>query len=142
MKKFLSKITFGLLFLWQLPQNILGLFLLLYFWLRKDLEVLTYKDSAWAYRSKYMSGGISLGSFIFLCNYSAKRETTIAHEYGHVKDSKIFGPLYLLIIGLPSILNAWFHFTKCYYSWYPEKRANKHAGLGVDSLCRLYFLDK
>ena len=89
-----------------------------------------------------MSGAISLGCFIFLSQYSAQRETTIAHEYGHVKDSHKFGLAYLLIIGIPSILNAWFRFTECYYSWYPEKWANKNAGLGVDSLCRLYFIDK
>ena len=89
-----------------------------------------------------MNGGISLGNFIFLSKYSAQRETAIAHEYGHTVDSHIMGPLYLILIGLPSILNAWLHITDCYYSWYPERWANKHAGLGVDSRCRLYFLDK
>ena len=89
-----------------------------------------------------MNGGISLGSFIFLSPYCAKRETTIAHELGHVVDSHKMGILYLFIIGLPSILNAMFNFTECYYSWYPERSANKNAGLGVDTKCRLYFLDK
>ena len=34
------------------------------------------------------------------------------------------------------------YFTECYYDFWTEKRANKNAYLGVDSKCRLYFLDK
>lgn len=35
-------------------------------------------------------------------------EKTIKHEYGHQLQSYILGPLYLLIIGLPSGLWCWF----------------------------------
>lgn len=83
-----------------------------------------------------MSGGISLGPFAFVSERSGAE--TIAHEVdGHTVDSKIFGPLYLIIIGIPSILNAIFDFTKCYYDFYPEKWANRHAKLEVDADCRL-----
>lgn len=60
---------------------------------------------------------------------------TIQHESGHVKQSKILGPLYLLVIGLPSIVHAAMHRTVCknpnYYHFYTEKWANKLAGLTV-----------
>ena len=139
MKKFLNYLLGFILILWQLPQCLLGL--VIYPFLGKK-KLVKYENFCWAFEAERMSGGISLGCFIFLSPYSAKRETTIAHEYGHVVDSMIWGPLYLLVVGLPSLLNAWFRFTECYYSWYTEKWANKHAGLGVDALCRLYFLDK
>jgi len=87
-----------------------------------------------------MSGGISLGPFVFVPSYSVKKPETVAHEVdGHTVDSKIFGLSYLLIIRIPSLLNAVFGFTKCYYDFYTEKWANKHAKLGVDNYCRLYF---
>ena len=106
------------------------------------IKKIDYKNYCFALEAEGMSGGISLGNFIILSKSCAKSVTTVAHEYGHVVDSHMFGPLYLFVIGLPSILNAAFGFTKCYYNFFTEKRANKHAGLGVDTLCRLYFLDK
>jgi hypothetical protein len=63
--------------------------------------------------------------------YSSNKEVYIAHEYGHMEDSKIFGWFYLFVIGIPSLLNNKFKFTKCYYDFWTEKRANKHAGLEV-----------
>ena len=129
-----------LLILWQLPQCIIGLVMIPFL---GKLELIDYRNYCWGFKSAYMQGGISLGCFVFLSSYSSKRDTAIAHEMdGHTLDSKIWGPLYLLVIGIPSILNAWLGFTKCYYNFYTERLANKHAGLGVDSKCRLYFLDK
>ena len=139
MQKLLHLIKFIGLFLWQLPQNIIALLMLPFI---GKLQLIKYHKYCFAFEAKRMKGAISLGSFIFLSPYSAKRETTIAHEYGHIVWSWKLGWVYLLIIGIPSILNACFNFTKCYYDWFPEKWANKSAGLGVDSLCRLYFLDK
>jgi hypothetical protein len=139
MKKIFNALIFFLLFLWQLPQNIVALIMMLFL---GKLKLVKYDKYCFAFQAKKMSGAISLGNFIFLSPYSAKRDTTVAHEYGHVVDSQRMGFAYLFVIGLPSILNAWFRFTECYYDWFTEKRANKHAGLGVDSLCRLYYIDK
>lgn len=140
MKKIKNILLQFFLILWQLPQCLVGLFMLPFL---GKLTLIEYKNYSWCFRGSNMLGGISLGCFVFIDTYSSKRETTIAHELdGHTVDSKIWGPLYLIIIGLPSILNAWIGFTKCYYDFYTERWANKHAGLGVDSKCRLYFLDK
>lgn len=139
MGKIINTITFYGLFLWQILQNIIGLFMFLYFKMRRDLSLVKYDKFTYCFKSKYMHGGISLGSFIFLSEYSATNEKTIAHEYGHCVDSKIMGPLYLFIIGIPSILNAIFCFTDCYYDFFTEKRANKNAGLIVTKSCKLQF---
>jgi len=77
-------------------------------------------------------GGISLGNFAFFHPDMADNEFTIRHEMdGHTVDSKIFGPLYLLIIGLPSLLHLLFLKKGAnYYDFFTERRANRHAGLG------------
>ena len=142
MKKFLEILKFIGLFLWQLPQNIIALVMIPFL---GKLRLVKYDKYCFAFEGERMSGGISLGSFIFLSPYCAKRETTVAHEFGHVMDSHRMGLLYLLIIGLPSILWASIYQGlgyDNYYVFYTEAWANKNAGLGVDSLHRLYFLDK
>ena len=100
-----------LLYIWQLPQNILGLILLGYYKLRGDLrDWPPFKDPS-IYLSKYMTSGISLGNYIIFRskNYlHFPTATDIGHEYGHCKQSRMLGPLYLLIIGIPSALgNVW-----------------------------------
>lgn len=54
------------------------------------------------YYTKEMPSGISLGNYIIM-----SREDYgdgMRHEYGHSVQSRILGPLYLLLIGLPSLL--------------------------------------
>lgn len=131
-----------LLFLWQLPQNIIALIMCPFL---GEKELIVFQDYCWAFKCSKMEGGISLGNFIFLSKSHAKKETSILHEYGHTKQSHILGFLYLIIIGIPSLLNAMFGFTKCYYSWYTEKWANKLAKLkvGVNQYgCFLYIENK
>lgn len=136
MKKFLEKIAFLPLFIWQLPQNILGLIFLIRFYLKGDLHLISYKSMCWAFKSRYMCGGISLGNFAFVGGYAAEDECVISHEQdGHTFDSKLFGPLYLIVIGLPSLMWARFRNREkhlCYYSFYTEYWANEHAGLEAE----------
>lgn len=49
-------------------------------------------------------GGVSLGLFIFVDQKDVNRphQKLSAHEYGHTIQSLLLGPLYLLVIGLPS----------------------------------------
>lgn len=141
-KNFFEWIVYIVLFIWQILQNLIGLGFWLVFKLRGDLETIVTNKYSKVYRSKYMRGGISLGCFAFVSDSLAKRETILRHEQGHMHDSKTMGPLYLLIIGLPSLLNAAFDFTECYYSFYPEVRANRFGGVGVDKNCHLYIKEK
>ena len=126
----LHALVFGLLFIWQLPQNIVALLILLF---SKTEGVIAYRHYCFALKTKMpkQAGGISLGSFALISPSSAHDEETIRHELdGHTVDSKIFGPLYLLVIGLPSILHLLFYdHRKNYYDFHTERWANKHAGL-------------
>lgn len=93
-----------------------------------------YFDSKISY-IRWNNGAVSLGMFIFMFGeYWIGDEETKAHEYGHSIQSKILGPLYLLVIGLPSIIWAAFiyRFTKKSYFWfYTEAWANKLVNLHI-----------
>lgn len=116
-------------FLWQLPQNLVALFMMPFL---GKMKLIRFDLYSWAFECSKMSGGISLGNFIFLDSYSAKSEATILHEYGHTIDSQKLSWLYLFVIGLPSLLWAAFKpKDKCYYDFFTERRANKNAGLKV-----------
>jgi hypothetical protein len=52
----------------------------------------------------HLSGGLSLGPFLF---YETRRYRSLfGHELGHVVQSLVLGPLYLPLIGLPSLFWA------------------------------------
>lgn len=76
-----------------------------------------------------MKGAITLGNYVFVGLNSEYRET-VKHELGHTIQSKILGPLYLIIIGIPSItycsLRRLFPSLrrKNYYNFYTERWAN------------------
>lgn len=140
-KTFLEWIAYVLLFIWQLPQNIVGMLFWLVFKIKGSVSSIASTKWAKAFKSKSMSGGISLGSFCFLSDYGAANEKLVAHELkGHAWDSRLMGPLYLFIVGIPSLLNAALELTDCYYKFFTEKWANKRAGLTVDEYCKLKFI--
>lgn len=91
-----------LLYIWQLPQNLLGLILLL-IW--KQTDIFQYKDKLIRVCKTFPSG-ISLGDIIIVKRYPFNNEAwkDVKHEYGHSVQSKYLGWFYLLIIGLPSLL--------------------------------------
>lgn len=125
------------LWIWQLPQNLLGLLLMLF--LRPLRRVVTDIDTiAAVYVSERMSGGISLGDYAYVSKVSSRDEKTIRHEgIGHPRQSMMLGPLYLPVIGLPSLLHAWLNgVIGCcdrhpdgYYHFYTEKWADRLGGV-------------
>jgi hypothetical protein len=131
---------FILLFIWQLPQNIIAVLMLPFL---GKLELIACRNYAFCFIGEKMQGGISLGSFVYVSKSLSKYETHIAHELdGHTVDSKYFGPLYLFIIGIPSICWAGLRNTKKhpnYYTFYTEKWANKHAKLKVIKRSNSYY---
>lgn len=116
MKKFL-------LYIWQLPQNLLGLIVRIMTQSQKSDE----GNYHWKYRS-----GLSLGSYVFVSERASLE--TVKHEKGHQKQSLYLGPLYLFVIGLPSftwasLRSLGFFKNRSYYSFYTEKWADELAGV-------------
>ena len=90
-----------------MPQNVLGLLFLL-LWGQRPARPF-HGALAAEYRCRWLKEGtcFSLGMFIFLGKIpDRERKKLLAHEYGHTVQSLLFGPLYLLLIFLPSVF--WF----------------------------------
>lgn len=122
MKKISSYIKNLLMWLWQFPQNMLAL----------CIEGILCGA---AYREGIVGGNtmiyndvlpiMSLGNYIFVDTMSSQK--SIQHEFGHSKQSDILGPLYLIVVGIPSLLHNIVH-CLCskigikwnYYSFYTE----------------------
>lgn len=109
--------------LWEFPQLLLGLILLLVL----DHKFIQRYRVGYVYRVRAFSG-IATSRLIFLYKTATKN---IQHEYGHCRQSMILGPLYLIVIGLPSALhNLISRETDCnYYHFYTEKWADKLGGV-------------
>lgn len=119
---------------WGMPQTILGFLLYL-----RYLDA-PHERFGGAVRTRWTrDGGISLGPFIFTPDSEeAWCRKMAAHEYGHTFQSLMLGPLYLFLIGLPSMV-----WNRCFcgyrnrkqvpYSWFYTERwadrlGEKHAG--------------
>lgn len=120
---------------WQLPQNLCGLL-----WKNMSEEnritEVSNSDSESVGARVFLQrtkGGVTLGKYIFIYQDYTNKYTVIKHECGHVKQSKILGPLYLIVISIPSIVHAWLHKYICsdknYYHFYTESWADRLMGL-------------
>ena len=110
------------LWIWQLPQNLLGLLLLLYY--QHEQEYHRFNGRRFYY-TREMVSGISLGNYIIMNRKD--KEDGMRHEYGHSVQSRRLGWLYLLIIGLPSLL------------WNIIDRRVVEPRIGWERSCRLYY---
>jgi hypothetical protein len=119
-------------YLWQLPQHLLALILILITKAKFEKKHETSK----VYRTE-KNFGVSLGSYIIVS--IRHNEKTIKHEYGHSIQSLCFGPFYLIVIGIPSItmnlLSLFFwklgykKFALNYYNRWPEDWADILGGV-------------
>lgn len=89
-------------FIWQIPQNIIALIWIgILSVLKGKPEWATYKGIKYAFFKNHRNG-VSLGNFVILGTWYRYSDNTIKHEYGHTRQSLYFGPLYLILIGIPS----------------------------------------
>lgn len=131
--KFLEAIKY----VWQLPQNLLGV---LWKNVKKENIIIDISNDdlrsveAEGYLMK-AGGAVTLGQYVFISQTYQDQSAVIRHECGHVKQSLILGPLYLIVIGIPSILHAWLNdYIGCdekegYSHFYTEKWADKLMGI-------------
>jgi hypothetical protein len=124
-----------LLFIWQLPQNIIG------FLISRFCKSCTKNDNKFYY-GNFFNAGISLGNFIIFDKRNIAQpdfERSLKHEKGHQIQSKYLGWLYLIIVGIPSIIRniydriaheKWSYSKRknWYYNGFPEKWADKLGG--------------
>lgn len=132
MIEFFYFIADALLFIWMLPQNLLGL-LVIFFSKAKWWD--TFGTHCAVYTTdKKNFGAVSLGRFIIMeqriYDEPSIYYNCVRHENGHFLQGKIFGPLYLIAVGLPSIINNILarifggKFITDYYKKWPENNAD------------------
>ncbi len=118
---------------WGLPVNIVGgiAFLVCTKFKKRHWQRFGYSYIVYL---PWKSGGLSLGLFIFMRdNRKSKKWTynTRIHEYGHTWQCLLLGPLYYIVIALPSMIwcNCFEGYRKknniSYYKLYCEAWANK-----------------
>lgn len=129
MKLIMNYIRNLILFIWQLPQHLLAILYIGYLVMMcKDLGVDSRYKQAIVIPC-VMRGAVTLGCYVFVGLNSEYRKT-VKHELGHTIQSKILGPLYLIVIGIPSITYCGLRRVfpslrkKNYYDFYTEKWAN------------------
>ena len=129
MKLIMNYIRNLILFIWQLPQHLLAILYIGYLVMMcKDLGVDSRYKQAIVIPC-VMRGAVTLGCYVFVGLNSEYRKT-VKHELGHTIQSKILGPLYLIVIGIPSITYCGLRRIfpslrkKNYYNFYTERWAN------------------
>lgn len=117
---------------WGLPQTVIGL--LEFIKHRKELHYIYHGAIVTECKDNF---NISLGLFVFVTadktgERTARLQRVLDHEYGHTIQSLLLGPLYLLIIGIPSWLWCNVPYFRrmrkqkniSYHSFYTEKWAD------------------
>lgn len=120
-------ITDTLFYLWELPQNLVGLAVTTVMGRGKKEP---YRNAR-VLRTKKMRGGISLGRYLIVNDIPSNPDLA-QHEWGHTRQSRMLGPLYLPVIALPSLLwAAWWNprRKRGYYTFYTERWADRLAGI-------------
>lgn len=117
---------------WGLPVNFVGgiAFFICTKLLKRPYQKFGY---SWIVYLPWNAGGLSMGTFIFV-KANAKNKTwtynTRIHEYGHTWQCLLLGPLYYLVVALPSVIwcNVLAGYRKknniSYYKLYCEGWAN------------------
>lgn len=108
---------------------------------KKTTKIINGKEYEY-YRWENEKGSVSLGNYVLICDGHDDDDVVILHEFGHRKQSLILGWLYLIVIGIPSLMWAAFghelvnkHRAKkgkkpvSYYWFYTEKWANYLSGV-------------
>ena len=126
--------------IWELPQTLLGWLISIYVTIESRQKcngrcIIYFKRDNWF---SNIFSGTSLGYYILLP--MGRDEVTVAHEYGHCLQSAKWGPLYITVIGLPSVCNnlrgrklypsmTFDKVQEDYYNRYPEKEADQLGGV-------------
>lgn len=103
------------MWLWQLPQHLLGMVLILASGARRTVADRTLYV---AYAGWFSNMGICLGDIIII-GQDSWGEFSIRHEKMHQRQSHLLGPMYLPTVGIVSIIrNIYGRLMKKPLSWY------------------------
>jgi hypothetical protein len=132
MKKKVNLLILPILFIWELPQNILGL--LMHAIMKSRQKISNTETEGHHVFIETANTGVSLGWFIFWTSTGNRfpylKNDCRMHEYGHSKQSSMLGPVYLLVVGIPSVARV--IYRKWYYKKYGINWENYYASFPED----------
>lgn len=129
------------LWLWMFPQQLIGFCICTLLKSRKKQVYLKFQLGNCIHTDviihevpKLFHSAVSLGTFLIFDSRTDFSMDSIRHEIGHTKQSLYLGWLYLLVVGIPSLLGNIYSriFKKSsewYYSRFPESWADKLGGV-------------
>lgn len=128
------------LFIWELPQNLLGF--IVFEWMKIRRSIVNSEIEENLFFIETPNTGVSLGWFVFWTpsgnRFSHLVNDCRMHEYGHARQSVMLGPAYLLVVGIPSIsrvlYSKWYRkkhgcIWTNYFNGFPENWADKLGGV-------------
>lgn len=145
----MKKITSIALWMWQLPQHIVAGAVWLALKITGNIRNISdtelsepgtvpSENTVFIHARRW---SVALGKYLFLCSYAEL--PTLMHEVGHSIQSRYWGPLYLITVGIPSAVfnGLWDELMHkkwtaqrrrdWYFSRYPEAGADK-----LGNVCR------
>lgn len=135
--KYFQSVVFGILrHTWEIPQTLIGHALAQVRNVFSRVSRVEYfgGDTFAINENQTYQDGISLGNYLNINLWATihedfgrhiQHDPLLLHEYGHSIDSRIFGWLYLFVIGIPSLHSAMGKGNHNVY--WTEKRANQKA---------------
>lgn len=130
---------------WEAPQSALGAVNLGYALATGSVARIA-RENGRIFVELRVSRAVSLGHFVFWTTVDSAfvrvNPDNKLHEYGHALQSRLLGPLYLPIVGIPSTMRALYAaaqhvFTKKpwdgYYEGFPESWADRLGGVHPDA---------
>lgn len=117
---------------WELPQTLLGLLATtVLLGMGAVARCSAFHGAVVIETQRHGWGGLSLGGVLIVGQQPGDPGASglVRHEYGHYLDSQRLGPLYLLLIGLPSVLSAYIatRFGWTHRRTFTEQRAERNA---------------
>lgn len=119
----------AVVWIWSQPQTVFGCVLYhLVDALNAYVNKKRYKEARVIYLP-VQEWGVSLGPYIFLSEDNVL-DRDLRHEYGHTIQSYYLGPLYLLIVGVPSVILKFAslysdYVNEHYFNFWPESWAER-----------------
>lgn len=133
--KLLTYIVNFFLLIWMLPQTLTSLIGLAIFrngewYYNEDAKILVYKVNK---GHLFGTACFSSGPIIFVTPECS--ENTIKHETGHSVQSLMFGPLFHIVVSLPSIVRFWIkRLCNKSHEWYLSGWPEGGCRLGAEEL--------
>ena len=149
MNRSIQLMVTALLFLWELPQTVLGM--LLYAILKKRNQIVGIERESHRIYLETQNTGVSLGLIVFWTPAGNRfwylKNDCRMHEFGHARQSVRLGPLYLFLVGIPSmsrVIYRWGYYRikgkswEKYYFGFPENWADILGGVMDPKRCDIH----